>query len=423
TAPRTVTLDAVYYDSDDLRLARNQITLRRRTGGHDAGWHLKLPVRSDERLEVQRPLNDSAVPPGDLADLVLIHVRPSDLRPIAKITTERTVWRLRDAGGRDLVEIADDQVHSATFGSTTELQAWREIETELIGDTDPKILDLAGRTLIEAGAAPAGDASKLARVLGTSPRPTSTDRGRTRLRGRSPAGAVIRAYLVSQVDALVEADPRVRLDEPDSVHRMRVACRRLRSTLRTFAPLFDPDVAEDLAGRLRDLASALSGSRDREVMLEHLTAELAALPADLVVGPVAEHIAGQLTADLARSREETLAALRAESYLRLVTDLRAFVTTPYEGAAARPARDVLLPLAHRAGHKLARRVTAIEATPPGPARDLLYHQARKQAKQVRYAAEALVPLYGTDALAVAAFAEQAQNLLGDHQDAIVATGL
>src|SRR5674476_553116 len=49
-------LDATYFDTADTRLARQRITLRRRTGGDDAGWHLKLPAGQDERTEVRLPL-------------------------------------------------------------------------------------------------------------------------------------------------------------------------------------------------------------------------------------------------------------------------------------------------------------------------------------------------------------------------------
>src|SRR6266481_6215523 len=48
-------LVAVYYDTADLRLLRAGITLRRRTGGLDAGWHLKLPVGDRTREEIRLP--------------------------------------------------------------------------------------------------------------------------------------------------------------------------------------------------------------------------------------------------------------------------------------------------------------------------------------------------------------------------------
>ena len=54
--PEVQQLAATYYDTDDLRLIGAHITLRRRTGGDDAGWHIKLPVGGDTRREVHFPL-------------------------------------------------------------------------------------------------------------------------------------------------------------------------------------------------------------------------------------------------------------------------------------------------------------------------------------------------------------------------------
>ena len=60
-------LSATYFDTDELDLIKNKITLRRRVGGADEGWHLKLPVRKDTRQEIRAPLGDgdtAAVPAG-----------------------------------------------------------------------------------------------------------------------------------------------------------------------------------------------------------------------------------------------------------------------------------------------------------------------------------------------------------------------
>jgi CHAD domain-containing protein len=439
TPPCERVLRATYYDSDDLCLTRNGISLRRRTGGPDEGWHVKLPVRAGERLEVRRPLTDAPsgdhapsgdpgpagdpVPPAELAELVAVHVPAAALRPVATITTERSVLRLCDADGRELAEIADDHVR-ADNGRGPGLE-WREIETELVDDADPAILKAAARALAAAGARPAGTASKIARVLADRlPHPAPDGPGEpARPDGSSPAGEVLRAYLRAQLDALLAADPRVRLDLPDSVHRMRVACRRTRSTLRTFAPLFDPAAAADLGARLGALAEALSGSRDQEVILEHLSEQLAGLPGDLVPGEVADAIIGGLRARQADSRTQVLAALRDPGYFRLVDDLRALVTGPLRGPAGRPARTVLPPLVRKTGRRLSGRVAAGAAARPGPERDARWHSARKQAKRLRYAAEALVLVAGRRATRLAAFGEQAQELLGERQDAVVTTGL
>src|SRR5215475_7279446 len=83
-------LEAEYYDTDDLRLIRAGVTLRRRRGGHDAGWHLKLPVGTDTRREIRLPLGRAARHvPGELAELVRGYTRGDALGPVAQIGTIR----------------------------------------------------------------------------------------------------------------------------------------------------------------------------------------------------------------------------------------------------------------------------------------------------------------------------------------------
>ena len=93
-------LDATYFDTDDLRLAREGITLRRRVGGDDEGWHVKLPVSSAgdarTREEVQLPLSagESDEVPAELRHLVGVLVRTDALRPVATLRTERHSYAL-----------------------------------------------------------------------------------------------------------------------------------------------------------------------------------------------------------------------------------------------------------------------------------------------------------------------------------------
>ncbi len=446
--PEKATLEAVYYDSDDLRLAQNRITLRRRTGGHDEGWHLKLPLRVGEREEIQRPLDAADTPPDDLVDLVCVHLRGVPLRPVARLVTDRTSVRLRDAAGTDRAEVVDDQVSAQTLGAAArqgkdpaegaqgaegERQQWREIEVERVGTGDVGLLDEVGAILTAAGASASPDSSKLSRVLGPAlarQRRSEALPSSGKLRLKSPAGEVVGAYLAAQVQALLAADPHVRLDVPDAVHKMRVATRRFRSTLRTFAPMFDAGRAAYLDGELRDLAGALSAARDCEVMVEYFDGRVASLPDELVRGPVTEAIDSQLLAGREQARTEALAMLRSERYLILVADLKELVrgllkepATELREPAAQPARAVLPKLIGRADSRLTRKVNAALATPPGHERDVQLHSARKQAKRLRYAAETAGAVFGPDALAFARLAEQIQELLGTHQDATIAQGL
>ena len=178
TGPRTYHLTAIYLDTPGLDLAGAKITLRRRTGGTDAGWHLKLPAGAGARREVHAPLGPGTeAVPEHLAGLVAEWARGQPLRPIARLQTARTVRHLTDAGGEVLAEVADDEVTGslpeqdrgdtdlpASPAAWRIATAWREVEIEL-GSGPPGILDEAGRLLLDAGARPSPAASKLALLL------------------------------------------------------------------------------------------------------------------------------------------------------------------------------------------------------------------------------------------------------------------
>ena len=168
--PDVQLLEATYFDTDDLRLIAAHITLRRRTGGDDAGWHIKLPVGGDTRREVHFPLGPpDLVVPGQITDEVARWSGGAPLRPVARLETRRTVRRLVSESGEVLAEVADDQVTGSrpdpADPETWRVQdTWREVEVELKSGT-PDLLDAAAAGLAAAGATPSRSASKLARVL------------------------------------------------------------------------------------------------------------------------------------------------------------------------------------------------------------------------------------------------------------------
>src|SRR5688572_25769217 len=132
-------LAAIYFDTADLRLAAGGLTLRRRSGGDDAGWHLKVPAGSNTRSEVRLPLGRATrTVPASLLKMVWARTLGSALRPVAEIVTERTVRRLVDVTGRVVAEVADDRVTARRLLATDGLgdaagaaTSWREIEVEL----------------------------------------------------------------------------------------------------------------------------------------------------------------------------------------------------------------------------------------------------------------------------------------------------
>ena len=168
--PVTYHLAATYFDTPGTRLAASKITLRRRTGGTDEGWHLKLPEGADRR-EVREPLGDSRdVVPARLASRVAEVTNALPLAPIATLDTERTVVTLRAGDGHVVAEIADDVVTArrlgeAPGGAASQPLRWREVEVE-VPEPAPDLQRAAADLLLEAGARPAGHGSKLARLLG-----------------------------------------------------------------------------------------------------------------------------------------------------------------------------------------------------------------------------------------------------------------
>jgi inorganic triphosphatase YgiF len=169
--PKRIYLSATYFDTENFDLIQHKITLRRRVGGSDEGWHLKLPVRKDTRQELHAPLDEGETGsvPARLAAQVEDVTAGRRLHPVAILDTERTVVTLAGPAGDALVEVADDRVTAIRFGETdSEPMIWREIEVEVIspGDEAAAMLETVGKALREVGARPSAAGSKLARVLG-----------------------------------------------------------------------------------------------------------------------------------------------------------------------------------------------------------------------------------------------------------------
>ena len=168
--PRRIYLSATYFDTEDFDLLKHKVTLRRRVGGDDEGWHLKLPVRKDTRQELHAPLGEggSGNVPARLASQVEEITAASACIPwpswIPNGPWSGCPGRRRDAQ----VEVADDKVTATRFDQTgSEPMTWREIEVEALSEDSgaAAMLETVGKALLEAGARPSASGSKLARVL------------------------------------------------------------------------------------------------------------------------------------------------------------------------------------------------------------------------------------------------------------------
>ncbi|MBI1350924.1 MAG: CHAD domain-containing protein [Actinomycetales bacterium] len=416
------TMRAVYHDTAELTLFRWGITLRRREGGSDEGWHMKLPVAGADgttRDEIRLPLDAGATGavPGALIEVVSPLLREQAVQPVVTLQTERAPHLLRDEDGRPLVEVVDDIVSVLRDGRT--VTVFREVEVEAIDADDERTAELMSRVsdVLLALGAEASSVSKAAGALG--PR-TAEPPDVPEWPIPDPDGLAvdaIRAVLAKHVRHLLMADIGVRRDLPDSVHQMRVAARRIRSALGTFAPLIEPDADARLREELKWMASELGAIRDTEVMLMRLDDHAGQLddPADgercrAAIDPL-------LKARLAAARSSALAALRSDRHQQLVDDLMsAAIDPPVTDDAYAPCADVLLPLVARTWKRLRRSIEALEIDGPS----ITWHAARIKAKRARYAAESVAPIFGREMARYAERMSEVTEMLGEHQDAHVA---
>ena len=246
-------------------------------------------------------------------------------------------------------------------------------------------------------------------IAGSRPKPSAS------------AAEVVQAYLKVQVAKLRSLEPKVRADEFDSVHQMRVTTRRLRATLRSFGMVIPRPATGKVAGELKWLGGLLGEARDGEVLPQHLLASLEAVPVELLIGPVQARVQGHFAPLRASAREVVIEALDSERYAALLADLDQLAHDPPRGPqAGAPARDVLPAAVHKAYRQAKRRMRRARQAPRGQARDVALHEARKSARRARYAAEAARPASGKPARTFARQMKKVQSVVGDHQDTVIA---
>jgi len=421
--PQPDDLVAQYVDTPGLDLARAGITLRRRIGGPDEGWHLKVPAAAAgdgtrTRTEHRLPLDDPAAPEA-LLDMVRARVRDRPTALVAELRTRRVPHLWQDASGAVAVEVTDDHVHAVVHdGDARVVETWREWEVELV-DGDASTLAAVAERFAAVPGAVARSSSKLERALGDRVRPRRSTEPRD-----GTAGEVVRAYVARHLERLLRADDRARHGDDGAVHDARVAVRRLRTTLAVYRPVLGRDVTEPLRAGLADVGHALGAARDPHVELRGLLDVLAHEPVELVIGPVAR----RLEDDRSRARRDGLARLaehlRTPGYWRLLDGLEHVADEPPGGpAAAQPADEVVPRRAHRAWRRLDRRAEQLDEllheAGPGPAADRARHELRKAARRARYAAEVAVPVVGHAARRSARRARAVQDVLGTQHDSVV----
>jgi CHAD domain-containing protein len=318
-----------------------------------------------------------------------------------------------------LALLCDDEVRAERLHGSHRVHSWREWEVELV-DGHRDVLDAVEQRLVAAGAAPASAGSKLARALGDA-LPQPAPRRSPPKPSRATAAEVVLAHLARHTGELHGHDAGVRAGHAESVHRLRIAARRLRSALTTYRPLFSPGSTDPLRDELRWLGQTMAEARDGQVLRERLTQLVASEPAELVMGPVMARLDQELGAATARGRAKAVEALASGRYYRLLDALDQLLESPpfLPDADARAAK-VLPRLLERDARRLRRAALAVDEDGSPEERDRSLHEVRKKAKRLRYAAESAVGTYPKRAPALTAAAKRVQEILGVHQDTVVA---
>lgn len=428
-------LECVYFDTAGRDLSAHQVTLRRHTGGTDAGWQVTI-VRGERRLEMQRPLGseEQTVPPSIL-DLVQVHVRGRALAPIARVDTQRRVVDLMDGQGHVLASVSDDRVARLAVGVRAEprVRHWREWTVEVI-DAGRAVLDGVGQVLEAAGAR--------ARPAGSAPDPLDP-RAPLEVRGDGPGNdggalgvrAVLTAAVRAQLKALKGWDPLVRCDGEDAVHQYRVCCRTLRSILQIYAPLLETAATEAVVKDLKTLGRLLSVARDAEVVRDQVRERMDALPGGSQAS-VAALIPGQTVWRLQRSQAtlyeaahaRQLRRMRSAWYVEVLERLEAFARRiPLSAALSAEdepgAAAVMVPLVAAPVDAVLALAGAVGAASDHEERIELMHEVRKEAKRLRYAVQAVQEAtgvdFGADLDARFRTAKKLQEVLGEHRDSVL----
>jgi CHAD domain-containing protein len=357
---------STYHDTPDGRFARTGVALRRRVENGLSIWEVELPEAPGE-VAFSEP-GGPTEPPPLVADLLRGLLRERELVEVANLQTRRSVEDASEDGkAHDEVEVLEDRRVVERF----------DVEGE---PKDP------GLRVVQR-------------------------QGRSKAPGKQSALPHLQMMIRRQYEEILAHDPGTRLgSDPEALHKMRVAVRRLRAFLRVARPILDRAWTDELRAELKWVGRALGAVRDHDVLLIHVRGQAETLPSTDVaaLGLIVEAIERQRET----SREEMLEALSSPRYLELLGRVELAGETPHWNGKRRSVRK----LAAKEFMKLER---AIKALDPAPS-DTELHRLRVRGKRARYAGELAEAAVGKKARRFVDRAKNVQDVLGEHQDAVVA---
>ena len=417
----TLQLSATYYDTPTLSLARSGVTLRARTGEPGPIWTLKLPAAADgselsrHELTFDEPLGSVPLAARQAARA---YIRSQRLDPVVRLHSERSQFAL-ELEGHTLATVCDDLVVSD--GGTEPVASFREIEVEFAGGHAKRKAVEAIRSRLRVAGCREDETPVPKAVRALGPRAfEAPDVVVTPVDKRATTRTLIRHVIAKSVRPLIDRYAGVWLgDDPEELHQFRVAARRLRSDLRTFAPLLDHSSTIWLRDELSWLGAEVGRGRDTDVMTARLQSHMAKLPADDAAA--VDRLLQRLVDTAVDARHHVIEALASDRFTLLLETLIVAASEPRLGAepaglAEQPAKPLVIDLVDKPLRRLNRAGDALRPD----SSDAAFHAVRIRSKRARYAVEAVAPLFGDDARRLAKRLAAVQSVLGDHQDTTVA---
>ena len=422
----TRSLVDTYLDTSDLRIYRARRSLRLRRIGRRTEMTLKTHapavagVRSREEITERLPVPDVAAlgADGEVGWRVRALIGRRQLTELFEVRTRRQVFTL-EHGARRAGEVVLDRTVIG-IGPRLEPARLRRVEVEVADATEPEIATFVERLRRECGLLLAThtkfESGFLARGLEV---PLARDLGSTSFNLNSSTGELAFAVLRGRFIEMLAHESGTRLGEdPEELHRMRVATRRLRAVLGNFLPAL-PIRASRFRAELGWLGQVLGAVRDLDVGIGQLRGgadegiggeEVAALDALI-------HVLESRRSD---ARAVLLEALDSRRYDRLVDGFAAFLAHgPLRRSAAStaPAAGSVPGIAIERYRKVRKQGRRLDSS-SGPGE---FHVLRIRCKRLRYALEPVAELYGKPARVMNRRLIALQDALGSHQDAVVAS--
>jgi len=421
----THTIDDTYLDTEDWRLRRAGFALRLRDVPGRAEATLKDLASAYDSLRSRREINEPlpradfealAAGNGPVSTRVQAVAGPEPLKALFRVRTHRERFAALEQGDQQAAEIALDDtiVASPDGGSRTRLA---RVEVEAITGTPASLETLVDQLQSECALSPAADSKYEVglKVAGLA-EPVAPDLGSVTINPSLSTGEVGRANLRRHLATWLAHEPAARLGEdPEELHELRVAARRIETTLRVFEPYMAKTLIRQRPA-WKSLIRALGAVRDLDVQLSGLTG---------LVGELHDKDAEQLAPLRERLMSERRVAhtrmldmLDRPSTRRLIHRLRVALARPGQVPvrADNPVAAVVAPKLIRGSFKRVRRAARALRTDGSAS---AHHALRRRAKRLRYTIEAFDGLYGNEAHRLLQAIRRLQKSLGSNQDAHV----